>query len=366
MKKQVLALFLSLLMLLCATLAAAENAISAEEMSWPAPENLKQSEQNNLPYMGISYEVASALIERIENGEVFVYGDAEPDAQDFTLKNGFVDFRFMPDSQRNQAPYTGSQAVDTLEDFLKWFDTLEKLGRISVLHDSMLEAANVEDLTGYPVNEEIAKEGKYTLYYSSNNTEADAGAEALLPLLASTRESLSFSEPLPADDNFSWFTLPRYEYGDAIMPFATTDLNGNPVTESIFSNAKLTLLNVWATWCSPCVAEMPHLGELNREMADMGVQVVGIMADAVDATGGEIDSENIEMGRVICERTGADYVNLVPDATLTANLLDGIPGFPGTFFVDENGQIIGELLLGSRDKEGWRATIEEHLAMLEE
>ena len=42
----------------------------------------------------------------------------------------------------------------------------------------------------------------------------------------------------------------------------TEDVDGNKVTKEIFSNKELTLINVWTTWCGPCVGEMPELEAL--------------------------------------------------------------------------------------------------------
>mgnify|MGYP000885189012 CR=1 FL=1 len=63
--------------------------------------------------------------------------------------------------------------------------------------------------------------------------------------------------------------------------FSTDDIDGNHVDESIFSEARLTMVNIWATWCGPCIAEIPHIGELAKdEFADMNIQVMGIVSDA--------------------------------------------------------------------------------------
>ena len=43
--------------------------------------------------------------------------------------------------------------------------------------------------------------------------------------------------------------------------FKGEDMEGNVVSSSVFSEAKLTMINVWATYCGPCLREMPELGE---------------------------------------------------------------------------------------------------------
>ena len=60
--------------------------------------------------------------------------------------------------------------------------------------------------------------------------------------------------------------------------FTLRDANGQPASASDF-DGKILLLNFWATWCQPCVEEMPMLSDLQRAHAGRGLQVVGIALD---------------------------------------------------------------------------------------
>ena len=64
--------------------------------------------------------------------------------------------------------------------------------------------------------------------------------------------------------------------------FAQTlpDANGNPQALSQWKG-KILVVNFWATWCPPCVEEMPELVELQHEMAARNVQIIGIGIDSV-------------------------------------------------------------------------------------
>ena len=46
------------------------------------------------------------------------------------------------------------------------------------------------------------------------------------------------------------------------LSFTGVDIEGNQVSSDIFSESKITMVNVWATYCNPCLSEMPGLGEL--------------------------------------------------------------------------------------------------------
>src|SRR5262245_12902906 len=65
--------------------------------------------------------------------------------------------------------------------------------------------------------------------------------------------------------------------GDAPPPLkAAKWLQGSPVTA--FEPGKVYVVEFWATWCGPCIAIMPHVGELQREYRDKGVTVIGFSA----------------------------------------------------------------------------------------
>ena len=58
-----------------------------------------------------------------------------------------------------------------------------------------------------------------------------------------------------------------------------TDADGRPFDSAALRGRPL-VLNFWATWCPPCVEEMPELDALSRELAPKGVQVIGIGIDS--------------------------------------------------------------------------------------
>ena len=63
--------------------------------------------------------------------------------------------------------------------------------------------------------------------------------------------------------------------------FMLSDINGSPVSASDFEG-DVWLANFWATWCKPCVEEMPMLSLLQQEYAGQGVKIVGIALDDAD------------------------------------------------------------------------------------
>lgn len=134
--------------------------------------------------------------------------------------------------------------------------------------------------------------------------------------------------------------------------FEAKTLLGETVNQDIFTEKKLTMVNIWATFCQPCIQEMPDLRDLNKEYADKGFQIVGMISDT-----NEIKDE---AAMSIVEATGADYVHILPDGEL-AKVMQQVQAVPTTVFLNEEGKIVGQAYAGARSKEAWTEIIEEKL-----
>ena len=146
--------------------------------------------------------------------------------------------------------------------------------------------------------------------------------------------------------------------------FTAQDLDGNQVDQSIFADADLTMINVWGTFCTPCLDEMPDLGELSEEYKDKGMQIIGICSDTVNADR-ELDEAQVKKAKELAEQTGADYLHLARSGDLVDTLLPQVMAVPMTIFVDSEGKQVGSAYMGARDKDGWTEIIEEMLASVQ-
>ena len=144
---------------------------------------------------------------------------------------------------------------------------------------------------------------------------------------------------------------------ESLSAFTANDIDGNPVGAEIFEGHKLTMVNVWGTFCSPCIQEMPDLGEINREYQEKGFQIVGIVIDAAGQDGTAYDKV-VGSAKTIIGKTKADYLHILPSPSLYKIKLGSLSGYPTTFFVNEAGDMVGETYLGAKSKEKWTRIID--------
>ena len=148
---------------------------------------------------------------------------------------------------------------------------------------------------------------------------------------------------------------PSTEDGAAVS-FETQDLNGNPVTsQELFAGHKITMVNLWATWCINCKAEMEELEALNKEWAEKGCQIIGICDDADE-------EEMIPTAKKILEEKGVTF----PNVRTTEVIRDQFPsvGLPTTYFVDSEGKILGRPIVG-KNVEQYKETLQQLLSEME-
>ena len=142
----------------------------------------------------------------------------------------------------------------------------------------------------------------------------------------------------------------KISFGD----FTSQTLDGEEVTQEIFSEAEVTMVNIWGTFCSPCINEMPELGEISRKYADRNVQIIGIIGDVYES--------GDETAQEIIETTKADYLHMIASEDLQKGILSEITAYPTTIFVDAEGTQIGEMYIGARDQAAWDLIVEQMLS----
>ena len=139
------------------------------------------------------------------------------------------------------------------------------------------------------------------------------------------------------------------------LTFKTTDLNGNEVTQDIFKKADVSMVNIWATWCPPCKAELPDIGNLERAYREKGCAVLAICSDVTDE-----DDSALEEAKEIIKDSECDFIVLKKNASLDA-IYNNIQAYPTTLFFNKDGDVIGNIIIGGRSEEDFAKAFDELL-----
>jgi len=133
-------------------------------------------------------------------------------------------------------------------------------------------------------------------------------------------------------------TQPKPTAASALAPSAPA-LRGKPVSNFELPNlqgakihftdfkGKVVLVNFWATWCPPCLEEIPWFLEFQKKYESQGLQIVGI---SMDETGAKDVAPFVK-------KHAMTYPVLLGDENV-AGQFGGVMGLPTTFLVDQNGK----------------------------
>ncbi|MBR4320896.1 TlpA disulfide reductase family protein [Treponema sp.] len=144
--------------------------------------------------------------------------------------------------------------------------------------------------------------------------------------------------------------------GDKVS-FSTKSLEGKEISDDMFAKNKVTMLNIWGTFCPPCIKEMPDLAKLNEANKEKGVKVAGIVIDLTDRNGNIIPQAKKDADTIIA-KTGANYTHIVPSKDMMNGLLRNVQAVPTTIFVNSEGKIIGQIYMGARSQKDWQKIID--------
>lgn len=137
--------------------------------------------------------------------------------------------------------------------------------------------------------------------------------------------------------------------GKTAPDFTLTDTEGKTVSLQSL-RGKIVVLNFWATWCGPCLAEMPHFEKLHQEFKDKDVVILGI------------DDEERNLVSDFLKRKGYSYPTLIDEQGKAGVLYELNNSIPHTFFISKDGRI-AEYYRGARSADSLRAGIEKALAI---
>lgn len=121
--------------------------------------------------------------------------------------------------------------------------------------------------------------------------------------------------------------------------FQALALDGSTVTQDIFADRDITVINLWALSCGPCLAEMPDLAEIGKALPDN----VQLMTVCLDGSGNE------EYVEYVLEQTGYEGVTILAGDGDLLTFCQELQYTPTTVFVDHEGNMVGEAIIGGRE-----------------
>ena len=333
-----------------------EQAGMSDESFKPADYAWQRSDKYEFPYMGVSFSLPEKLLSKMDQKEIAMFDDSLADE-----KGGF---RYFLVSWNKLTKEQREAEVKKIGDgYTNWMKSLSRVGTIGMYASDMTEE-EIKELTRCSTQKKIGEssDGKY-VYYMGTDPSASEEERGLIEEIGVTigeREEMSENgASVPAGQSMT-------ASGTAsIAPLSTKTIDGADFSEKDFSDYDLTMVNVFATWCTACVQEIPDLEKLRQEMKDKGVNVVGVVTDTRDESGEE-NQEAIEKAKLIQAKTKADYPFLIPDSSYLNGRVKNLQAMPETFFVDKNGNIVGDSYSGSRSLKDWKEIVEKEQKKLKE
>ena len=335
-------------------IAADEDAIPSDFIQGtfkPSETTVQAQDSYEYPFIGLNMKLPEELLKQIKAQTIAMITNEIWNDNADAIKYAYISWSEMTEEQKEAEVDKMGTAYDD------WYNSLAKVGAIGIYDED--SEKELDKITGCTEHKEIgsSSDGKYK-YYLSTNKDADESLKKEVEKIDVTLTEMTPFQQLSAFDQ----PQETSNAGDStnVGKFETKGVDGKDYTEKVFSDYDLTLVNVFTTWCSPCVNEIPELEKLYEEMKEKGVGVVGVVLDTVgdDAKQNE---DTVKKAGVLKEKTKASYPFLVPDSTMMNGRLNGVSAFPETFFVDKEGNIVGETYSGSHTLDGWKEIVEKEL-----
>ena len=158
----------------------------------------------------------------------------------------------------------------------------------------------------------------YKEEYSALVNDADAVAAAI-----------TVSAPEERPDPYAALIGEKFE-------FTAKDLDGNEISSAdLFGKNEVTMLNLWATWCGPCIGELEELQKLHTSLQEKGCGLVGML----------VWDEDLDSARALIAENGLTY----PMVWAPENLEDFITleGVPTSLFIGKDGTVLASPVVGA-------------------
>jgi peroxiredoxin len=118
--------------------------------------------------------------------------------------------------------------------------------------------------------------------------------------------------------------------GETAQDFTGQDLNGNTVRLSDYLGKQAILINFWATFCEPCLAEFPHLRRIYTENKSKGFVVLAVSMDGPETVA--------QVGRFV-QSNGLNFPVLLDEDSQIASIYNPKKSAPLSVLIDKSGKV---------------------------
>ena len=279
-----------------------------------APSNGKHAKAWDLPLAGFSFTVPESFSSC--KGQLYY---ADRGETDYGSEIFSADIIYLARSDEEKAAYEekiagATELTPELQAVTDEYYDNRNPGLVSfVCAGKAIDSQKIIDtvLYGFPTKEftQVGETDKYNFYFivpdytgyedflrENLGNELYEEFDAQLKNAGSLKAQVSVKEPVRP--------VTAAGTGEQFV-FETTDLDGNAVTSAaLFAGHKVTMINIWATWCDPCKNELPELEEFAKELAGKDCQIIGICEDT------SYDDTAASEAKEILAKAGVTYTNI--------------------------------------------------------
>ena len=226
-----------------------------------------------------------------------------------------------------------AEGIDVLEELIRYYPLASYvepgLLNLALAYDKLSRHDEADVVYGKLINNSKYRDGRHA-----------QTAQKLLQTDKADRKGVT--EGLSATSNSS----PNF-VGQLAMDFDVTDLNGQPLSIAQFQG-KVVLLDFWATWCPPCIAEMPNLKRTYAKYKNQNFEIIGISLDRAKSA---LES--------YIAKKGITWPQYYDNGDRISNMYQ-VRSIPSTFLIDGEGVIRMTNLRGSALESGVAQLVQEN------
>ncbi len=320
------------------TLACSANyEFNEEEMVTLGGETVMLKEREDAVYskdFGFGFVLPEMMLDMVKKGSLEIYPLSTSVTMLVAYSDGIFDLITAFDAEA-----TTEQEQQVIRDQVtKYVFQAAAIARAPIEADQKLATAEIE--MSYSNVQKIVEtdENVYYLAYNDDFSHLilaegeEEKFDALIDTLKDFKKNIFVFDPVVATS-----VQGGSPANVSLSSFEAETLSGETVDESIFEDYDVTMVNVWATWCGPCINEMPDLAKLHREMLPENTNMITILTDVPDG----IDAAN----EIVAASDGM-FTTLLANESL-GGLLNTVTAIPTTVMIDSKGNIIGSPIVGA-------------------